>query len=71
MDLDIGGKPAGRVVLGLFGKEAPNTVDNFLRLVEGRGQGGATYVYSSVFRVEKVGGCMADPLKSKWGIVLT
>lgn len=52
MDLDIGGKPAGRVVMGLYGKEAPNTVENFMRLVEGRGQGGATYLFSSVFRVE-------------------
>lgn len=31
------------------------TTDNFLKLVEGRGTAAATYVYSTVFRVEKVG----------------
>ena len=32
LDITIGGKPAGRVVLGLFGNTAPKTVDNFASL---------------------------------------
>lgn len=28
-DVEIGGKPAGRVLIGLFGKTVPKTVENF------------------------------------------
>ena len=34
-DVAIGGKPAGRVVIGLFGKEVPKTVENFRQLATG------------------------------------
>lgn len=35
MDIEIGGKPAGRMVLGLFGKVVPKTAENFLHLCRG------------------------------------
>ena len=35
MDLTVGGKPVGRIVLGLFGNEVPRTAANFAALGEG------------------------------------
>jgi len=32
MDLTVGGKPAGRIILGLFGKDVPRTAANFKAL---------------------------------------
>ena len=52
-DIDIGGKEAGRFVFGLYGKDAPVTVSNFMKVLDGTAQG-ASYDYSTVFRVEKV-----------------
>lgn len=34
-DITIGGKDAGRIVIGLFGATVPNTVKNFKSLAEG------------------------------------
>lgn len=34
-DIAIDGKPAGRVTLGLFGDEVPDTVENFRVLCTG------------------------------------
>ena len=34
-DLEVGGKPAGRVVIGLFGKAVPKTTENFKALCTG------------------------------------
>lgn len=34
-DVTVGGKPAGRIVLGLYGNDCPKTVDNFVALSTG------------------------------------
>ncbi|RHW71711.1 cyclophilin-type peptidyl-prolyl cis-trans isomerase [Trypanosoma brucei equiperdum] len=34
-DITIGSEPAGRIVIGLFGKETPRTVENFKQLATG------------------------------------
>jgi peptidyl-prolyl cis-trans isomerase B (cyclophilin B) len=39
-DISVGGKPAGRVVLGLFGDVVPKTTANFVALTKGETFGG-------------------------------
>ncbi|XP_029633390.1 peptidyl-prolyl cis-trans isomerase B isoform X1 [Octopus sinensis] len=53
-DIKIGDKPAGRIVIGLFGKTVPKTVKNFKTLAEGtmtKGDKPLTYKGSSFHRV--------------------
>ena len=45
-DITIGGEPAGRVVIGLFGNTVPKTADNFFELAkkpEGEGYKGSKF----------------------------
>ncbi|XP_025083197.1 peptidyl-prolyl cis-trans isomerase B-like isoform X2 [Pomacea canaliculata] len=55
-DIEIGGEPAGRIVIGLFGKTVPKTVENFKALAIGdREDGGTklTYKGSKFHRIIK------------------
>ncbi|ESP01221.1 hypothetical protein LOTGIDRAFT_212757 [Lottia gigantea] len=44
-DIKIGGEDVGRIVIGLFGKTVPKTVDNFKKLAEGFEKDGETLTY--------------------------
>lgn len=47
-DVKIGGKDAGRIVIGLFGKTVPRTVDNFKKIAEGyKRKDGKTLSYAN------------------------
>jgi len=44
-DIEIGGKPAGQIEIGLFGKTVPKTVQNFVSLAKGFDKDGETLTY--------------------------
>ncbi|XP_069698304.1 peptidyl-prolyl cis-trans isomerase 6-like [Periplaneta americana] len=51
-DVSIGGEPAGKIVIGLFGEVVPKTVKNFLTIAS-EGIDGKTYANSKFHRVIK------------------
>nr|CDS31429.1 peptidyl prolyl cis trans isomerase B [Hymenolepis microstoma] len=46
-DITIGGKPEGRIVIGLFGKTVPRTVANFKAFAVGHEKDGKTYGFAN------------------------
>lgn len=42
-DIEIGGQPAGRVIMGLFGETVPKTAENFRALCTGEKGVGSVY----------------------------
>eukprot|EP00904_Undaria_pinnatifida_P006221 jgi/Undpi1/2729/HiC_scaffold_14.g06107.m1 len=51
MDITIGDKPAGRLVIALYGNVVPNTVKNFVSLLTGKNEAGVSYRGTEAYRV--------------------
>jgi peptidyl-prolyl cis-trans isomerase B (cyclophilin B) len=60
LDVSIGGKEEGRIVIGLYGKLLPRTVDNFATLFESDAYAGTNF-YRVISDVSIQGGNIGDP----------
>jgi peptidylprolyl isomerase len=50
-DISIGGKPAGTIVIGVFGKDTPKTAANFMAICTGKNDKKLTYKGSKFHRI--------------------
>ncbi|CAM9675317.1 unnamed protein product [Hapterophycus canaliculatus] len=51
MDITIGDQEVGRLVINLYGKTVPNTVQNFVALITGKNDAGVSYQGTEAYRV--------------------
>lgn len=66
LDIGVGGVPAGRIVIDLFGEIAPKTAENFRQLCSG--EAGFGYAGSSFFKVLSEGTAQAGAIEGHGSI---
>jgi hypothetical protein len=71
-DISVGGKPAGRVVLGLFGEDCPKTVANFVALGESGSSAVTSVGYSdSLSNAPSFAAALNGWVDCRWAACLT